>query len=248
MHRTQAFISHGSIIERTVTIERELGVTRVGRSGYTSPTQLTSSMKKDLRLRAEDFTVRINTLSTTILFTAQSPEWNSKCSQFSLGLLKQIEPCLPDRYEIHHELKELLEHNIVSAEVSSAAISSIRERMTLQLNVLWNFVAQVDNALNASLAAAAGRDSTSMKILAFIAALFLPGSFVAGIFSMSMFNWQYSEGRTDGQSPGGAVVSTRFWLYWAIAVPLTLATLMGWGVWWRVEMRRNPWRVGLGAQ
>lgn len=33
--------------------------------------------------------------------------------------------------------------------------------------------------MNARLAATAGRDSTSMKILAFITTIFLPGTFVA---------------------------------------------------------------------
>jgi hypothetical protein len=44
---------------------------------------------------------------------------------------------------------------------------------------LYSFVAQTDNRLSARLAAVAGRDSTSMKILAFITTIFLPGSYVA---------------------------------------------------------------------
>lgn len=38
---------------------------------------------------------------------------------------------------------------------------------------------QTDNHLNATLAAAATRDSSAMKTLAFLTALFLPGTYVA---------------------------------------------------------------------
>ena len=114
----------------------------------------------------------------------------------------------------------------------------------------YNLVAQMDNELNAQLAASAGRDSTSMKILAFISAIFLPGSFVAAVFSMSMFDWQYSG--DSNRNAGSGVVSKRFWVYWVIAVPLTAVTLLGWGFWWRVEMRRFKQRfkvvTGIGAK
>jgi hypothetical protein len=48
-----------------------------------------------------------------------------------------------------------------------------------ELLQLYSFVAQTDNRLSARLAATSGRDSTSMKILAFITTLFLPGTFTA---------------------------------------------------------------------
>jgi len=239
MHRTRAFTNYGKIIDETVKIERELGVTKVGQNIHS----ISDGKGRDLRTRAEELTVLINTHSTRILFTSRSPDWNLKCSEFTLKLLSQLQPYLPRQHEAHHELKGLLEFNLGFAEAAVDDVASVRERMALQLNVLYNFVAQMDNALNAQLAAAAGRDSTSMKILAFISAIFLPGSFVAGVFSMSMFDWQYSgnDSGSSGDSSGGGgdgVVSKRFWIYWVIAVPLTLITVLGWGFWWRVEMRR----------
>lgn len=238
MYRTRAFINYGKIIDETVKIEKELGVTKVGHNIYS----LSDGKGRDLRARAEELTVRINTHSTRILFTSRSPFWNLKCSQFTLALLEKLQLYLPGHPEAHQEINELLEFNIGLAEAAVDDIKSVQERMTLQLNVLYNLVAQMDSALNAQLAAAAGRDSTSMKILAFISAVFLPGSFVAGIFSMSMFDWQANgngSGGSDNLSGSGSeVVSNRFWIYWVIAVPLTLATLLGWGLWWRVEMQR----------
>lgn len=120
----------------------------------------------------------------------------------------------------------------------------------LIMHKLYSFVAQTDNRLSARIAAFTGRDSTSMKILAFITTLFLPGTFVAvssdlyyerrvgtynmleqTLFSMNMFDWQ--------QDPAsGSVVSPRFWIYWAVTVPLCFLTLSGWAIWWGYEKRR----------
>ncbi|KAH7109098.1 hypothetical protein B0J11DRAFT_620492 [Dendryphion nanum] len=230
MHRIRAFTTYGKMIDETIRIERELGVTKVGQDLHS----ISEVKGKDLRAKAEELTILINTHSTRIIFTSRSPLWNQKCSEFMLKLLDQLEPYIVHQRPAHHELKELLEYNLVFAEAAVDDVVSIQQRMSLQLNVLYNIVAQMDNALNAKLAAAAGRDSTSMKILAFISATFLPGTFVAGVFSMSMFDWQYSG---DG-GESGAVVSSKFWVYWVIAIPLTLITLFGWGFWWRVEMKR----------
>lgn len=46
---------------------------------------------------------------------------------------------------------------------------------------------------------------------------------------MGMFEW------SDG--PYGTV-SESFWVYWAVAVPLTLLTLIFWGIWWKFELNR----------
>ena len=240
MHRCRTFIYEGTIINETVNIERELGVVKVGHDG-----EVSERRGKEFRSRAEELTVRINTHSTRLNYTSRAPTWNLDCSKFVLKLLDPLQQHLqPSQQEAHQELKDLLEFNTGLAETAVYDVESIRERMKLQLNVLYNFVAQTDNKLNAELAAAAGRDSTSMKILAFISAIFLPGNFVATMFGMSMFDWQYDgkTGSNNGATPNKdkeyGVVSRRFWIYWAIVVPLTIITLLGWAFWWRVESRR----------
>ena len=60
-----------------------------------------------------------------------------------------------------------------------------------------------------------------MKTLAAVTVTFLPGTFVSSLFSMSMFDWQ----------AGGRVVITKFWIYWAITIPLTLVTMALWYAW-----------------
>ena len=44
---------------------------------------------------------------------------------------------------------------------------------------------------------------------------------------MSMFSW--SGGTSQDSSE---VVSHRFWIYWAITIPLTALTIIIWRVWW----------------
>ncbi|EME79351.1 uncharacterized protein MYCFIDRAFT_212197 [Pseudocercospora fijiensis CIRAD86] len=104
--------------------------------------------------------------------------------------------------------------------------------MQLQLNILYTTIAQDDGQTSARIAASAGKDSTSMKIIALITAAYLPGTFVATLFSMSMFVWQ------NGENSEESNVSPDFWVYWAVTIPLTIFTIAGWGVWWKFEEHR----------
>ena len=62
-----------------------------------------------------------------------------------------------------------------------------------------------------------------MKTLAAVTVAFLPGTFVAAFFSMPLFEWDAVD--------DGTVVSKRFWIYWAVTVPLTILTLVVWVLW-----------------
>ncbi|KAL9623305.1 MAG: hypothetical protein Q9160_002412 [Pyrenula sp. 1 TL-2023] len=66
------------------------------------------------------------------------------------------------------------------------------------------------------------RDSTSMKAIAAVTVFFLPGTFVASLFAMLMFQW-------DAQA--GSIVNHHFWLYWAVTIPLTITTILTWLTW-----------------
>jgi hypothetical protein len=65
-----------------------------------------------------------------------------------------------------------------------------------------------------------------MKWISLIGAVFLPGAYLASVFSMTFFNFQ-------GQGPA---VNSSFWIYWAIDIPLTVVIVAGWYVW---EKRRE---------
>ncbi|KAK4233674.1 hypothetical protein C8A03DRAFT_38605 [Achaetomium macrosporum] len=89
----------------------------------------------------------------------------------------------------------------------------------------------------------ARRDSASMKTIAVVTLVFLPGTFVAAIFSMSMFQWMPDEDSNDDMAKdkdSSRIVSQWFWLYWAITVPLTIGILICWVLWFKRWERK--WR------
>ena len=99
---------------------------------------------------------------------------------------------------------------------------------------IYNLLAREDSALNAriaeyssDIALATKRDSDSMKTMAALTMAFLPGTWVAALFAMPLFNWS--------AEPGEAVINQRFWIYWAIVLPLTILVLLMWWSWkeWR---------------
>lgn len=54
---------------------------------------------------------------------------------------------------------------------------------------------------------------------------------------MSMFNWQISSGNGSSitASNDNTMVTSNFWIYWAVSVPLTLVVLLAWRLWWHYE-------------
>lgn len=108
-----------------------------------------------------------------------------------------------------------------------------------QLEIVYNLVAQRDNKdnlrlakISTEIAAVTKDDSFAMRTVAVMSITFLPGTFVASFFSMSMFNWQAS-----GNDP---VLSSRFWIYWAVTLPLTLLVLSVWLSWLHHHKRHEP--------
>ncbi|KAL4815008.1 Alpha/Beta hydrolase protein [Aspergillus spinulosporus] len=232
-------------------IEAQLGVTRVGRRNFDArPSNL--SMLKDgpvARAQSEHLTVTINTQLTRVGFTARNPKWNYEASALLVRIMTEIAEFRPAlRPEANEEILGVLDHNITLAKSIEDNVLGLQKRLELQLNVLYSFVAQTDNRLSARLAATAGRDSTSMKILAFITTIFLPGSYVATLFSMNMFNWE--DGASDSGSSGssGSTISPQFWIYWTVAAPLTALTLAGWALWWSFEKHRYDEHLGGNRQ
>ena len=82
-----------------------------------------------------------------------------------------------------------------------------------------------------TLASATKDDSTAMKTLAAVTVAFLPSTFVAAFFSMPLFQWDAAR--------GGAILSERFWIYWAVSLPLTFVTLLSWFSWTRSQTLRH---------
>jgi hypothetical protein len=51
------------------------------------------------------------------------------------------------------------------------------------------------------------------------------------MFSMSMFDFSSSS------TSSSVLVSSNFWMFWVVTIPLTFAILIIWKVWMRIERR-----------
>lgn len=117
-----------------------------------------------------------------------------------------------------------VEHNALLLEI--ACNQKIADG---QLQIVYSLIAQHDNKENlrmaeisAQIAAITKEDSFAMRTIAVMTIAFLPATAISSMFSMGMFNWQADEDDT--------VISSRFWIYWAVAVPLTLSVLGLWTI------------------
>lgn len=105
--------------------------------------------------------------------------------------------------------------------------------MLLNERQVFNLVNQHDSQVNAtiatesaSIAREARSDSSSMKTIAALTMVFLPGTYIAAIFGMNLFNY----------SAGTIHVSAHWWLYVAITIPMTILTIGTWWAWTHVSL------------
>ncbi|KAK7739750.1 hypothetical protein SLS53_005720 [Cytospora paraplurivora] len=123
-----------------------------------------------------------------------------------------------------HEIRQYLEGLLQLCQSLETDRTILEMRCKALVDIIYSKMAQEDNNLNARMAVASSRDSSSMKALAVITAIFLPGDFIASLFGMSIFDWQPEN--------GDSVVSSRFWIYWCLTIPLTIVILVLWRAWW----------------
>ncbi|KAF7539001.1 hypothetical protein G7Z17_g12519 [Cylindrodendrum hubeiense] len=102
------------------------------------------------------------------------------------------------------------------------------KRVQIQIEALVNLIGQRDSINNTDIALSSHRDASSMKTLAVVTMFFLPGSFIAALFSTSCFDWDHVN--LDDNSIGVAP-TPQFNLYWAITIPLTLLTFILYFAW-----------------
>ncbi|KAI8634479.1 hypothetical protein F5Y19DRAFT_461836 [Xylariaceae sp. FL1651] len=137
--------------------------------------------------------------------------------------LQTLHRCLLDRLDF---LTVKLEGIESYAHVSLERLKNQREVMLSMLDQRESRLSLRIAAQQHRLADASQRDSTSMKTLTFLGSLFLPGTFVSSVFSMSFFDFskdlQYS-------------ASSSIWLYFVLMVPLTVVFVGGW---WRFDQAR----------
>jgi len=68
-----------------------------------------------------------------------------------------------------------------------------------------------------NIASQGAQNNAVMKSIAFLTMLFLPATSVAILFTMPVLEWDANE--------GSSVITDRFWVCWAVTLPLTAVAL-----------------------
>lgn len=237
-----------SIDEGLGKLEASIGVTAAGGNNA-------SKQWEDwpASIDVKEATVQIHALATRVVYFAGVTKWQQRCVKFlsDLDVKVEQEECRKGRRRSGlQEVQDLLQYLSSASEGLDRFIWAMQQRIQMQINILYSATSQKDNLvalkysqiaqrqnaislksneLNTRIATSTKKDSIAMMTFTFITALFLPGSYISSLFSMSMFDWQ-----PDSSSNGHSEVVTRqFWVYWAITAPLTAAVMFGWFVWYR---------------
>ncbi|KAI8962912.1 hypothetical protein F5Y11DRAFT_320819 [Daldinia sp. FL1419] len=129
----------------------------------------------------------------------------------------------PDTSEaIHHQL---LFYRRMLSNLRHRSVSN-RERLQNEIQLAFNTVAQYDAGISVQIGRAAQSDGAAMRKVAFVTMMFLPATFLSAVFSMSFFDFQ-----ADSDS---WTVSSKFWIYWVFAIPITIATSLLWNFWHKI--------------
>ncbi|KKK16273.1 hypothetical protein ARAM_003167 [Aspergillus rambellii] len=108
---------------------------------------------------------------------------------------------------------------------------SLNNRHLNEINLGFNLVSQ-------GFGHDARSDSSTMKIIAVVSMVYLPGTFVSGLFGANFFSFQ-----------DGWAMASNFWLYWAVTIPLTMGTVLVWALWYWQDLIARYWaKVILGMR
>ncbi|OHF02552.1 hypothetical protein CORC01_02247 [Colletotrichum orchidophilum] len=238
VHLKKAEITRKQLSAATEEIEKTLGVTKTARLAMRTvqDVQVNSKMNRmitDEKTRIHT-TALLSTTVTDVINMKGTLEWDMEYVKFLRNVNETIKPDHDDMEvssEVDLELNGFIDLLEVDAQSISSYATMMQSRLDIQLNV-------AGNNLNMKIAKTAGLDSTAMKTMAVVTMVFLPPTFVATIFSMSMFNWQASSSSNTADGSGGGsepTVVPQFWIYWAVSLPLTVAIVIGWRVWWHFQ-------------
>ncbi|CAN9426278.1 unnamed protein product [Alternaria alternata] len=133
----------------------------------------------------------------------------------------------------HFIHKHLEEDKDFERKKELLALNEVIERRTAMQ--LFNLISANDSASAQHIAEqsrllshATRSDAQSMKLLALVTTIFLPGTFVSGLFSTPMFQ---RESRDKVDDTIVKVWKPGLFLYIAVSMPLLVVTLLFWGLW-----------------
>ncbi|OQV07128.1 hypothetical protein CLAIMM_11606 [Cladophialophora immunda] len=226
-------------------LEDAIGVTRPGR---VTKSRSLKNWPNDIDIKK--MTVGLHSTACELYYLNRTCLWTHDCLEFLHTLAAECSDYINRHPARFLEIRQGIEFETTRMKWIAGTLDTSKERVEAQLSVLYSATSQRENAIalnysrmaqeqneislrdvhmNTRIATSTKQDSIAMTTFTFIAALFLPGTYVASLFSMSMFDWLPSEGNGSG-SPR---VSADFYIYWCITIPLTLLVMAGWYLWYR---------------
>ncbi|KAK4464070.1 hypothetical protein QBC42DRAFT_337177 [Cladorrhinum samala] len=151
--------------------------------------------------------------------------WRHRAVETGRRAHKRLAEILSEYEEKVQECSMVIEGMTLSAQLVCLFYVEILTQWVLAFtyNLLpqsWNQIGYQDTQANLRIAGATRQDSNQMRTIAFLTMIFLPGTFLASIFSMTFFNWSASDGET--------VVSPYIGIYFGAVFVITLLVV---GLW-----------------
>ena len=134
-------------------------------------------------------------------------------------IAKRSSAFVQKRSRISNRTADAIEYAIASMEKQRRWFWNYKARKDGTMNLVYNLVTQQDALDNLNLATEMKKDSTSMKSIAAVTMVFLPGTFTASVFSAGIF------GEKEG-SLTAFEVTGMLWLWVVITLPITLVTVV----------------------
>jgi len=130
---------------------------------------------------------------------------------------RKITSALNSSIDSWSQLSERIAICISLASNRDVDLNDLPRRIESQSSVIAGLVAQQDAQLQYGLTLSAVKDSKGMVTLSAITIFFLPGAFVAGLFSTNMFDF--------------ATLNQEVGIYFGIVIPLTGVLFWVWKLW-----------------
>ncbi|MCJ1260167.1 hypothetical protein MMC22_000026 [Lobaria immixta] len=227
-------------------------VTIEGRTGMTSLQIATfySQVAKDYELLIK----ALHSCNTNLIFLENITNFEVAVVRFIKETLIRFQMIRERRLlekipaDVDDTLIQNIEDLLNAAEMRRYQAQSLHRRTQTQINVvsrfrsgsamtltmmlqLYSMISQRDSKVNISvaedskrIAAAAKRDSLAMKTVSMLTLVFLPGTFVAAIFSAGIFHFERAATN---------LVSDLWWVYFVVSGLLTIVTVGIWIVYMR---------------
>ncbi|KAI0506868.1 hypothetical protein F5B22DRAFT_622347 [Xylaria bambusicola] len=142
---------------------------------------------------------------------------------------------LPEHSALCHEKSSNI-YLVVGYQIKSRTLAIIEEyddkirECSLRIEGMAMATQWAQGETSLEIAKATRRDSEHMRSIALVTMIFLPGTFFAGVFSMTFFDWSGNSGQP--------VVSKYIWIYVLFTLLVTLITI---GLWYYFNIYRRQW-------